>query len=183
MQYRQFRVGMYMSMLYRYDIGKSISLRPGVEQRHFMYLGNVLILSLLMMPNTFIYFCGYIFCYRNFRELLVGTAKVYRVMYGLPWKNIFVFIYDNISLFMVTHTLSYIMHVILWPQLTNLLKTWWKSAHFTIVAKDGPFSLSIVTSPQLICDVTRTRCTGILKYIRLLVLLMRIGAKLIFTSE
>ena len=31
----------------------------------------------------------------------------------------------------------------------------------TIVAKDGLFWLSIVTSPQLICDVTRTPDTGI----------------------
>ena len=36
-----------------------------------------------------------------------------------------------------------------------------KNADFTIVAKDGLFSLSIVTSLQLICDVTRTKGTGI----------------------
>ena len=34
-------------------------------------------------------------------------------------------------------------------------------AHFAIVASDGLFLLNIVTSSQLICDVTRTRCTGI----------------------
>ena len=34
-------------------------------------------------------------------------------------------------------------------------------AHFAIVAKDGLFWLGIVTSPQLICDVTRTWSTGI----------------------
>ena len=34
-------------------------------------------------------------------------------------------------------------------------------ADFAIVAKDGLFWLSIVTSPQLICDVTRTPDTGI----------------------
>ena len=34
-------------------------------------------------------------------------------------------------------------------------------AHFAIVAKDGIFWLSNVTSPQLICDVTRTWGTGI----------------------
>ena len=33
--------------------------------------------------------------------------------------------------------------------------------HFAIVAKDGLFWLNIVTSSQLICDVARTRGTGI----------------------
>ena len=35
------------------------------------------------------------------------------------------------------------------------------SAHFPIVAKGGLFWPSIVTSPQLICDVMQTRNTGI----------------------
>ena len=35
------------------------------------------------------------------------------------------------------------------------------SAHFAIVAKGGLFWTSIVTSQQLICDVMRTRNTGI----------------------
>ena len=35
------------------------------------------------------------------------------------------------------------------------------SAHFAIVAKEGLFWLNIVTSSQLICDVTRMRGTGI----------------------
>ena len=34
-------------------------------------------------------------------------------------------------------------------------------ADVAIVAKDGLFWLSIVTSPQLICDLTRTRGAGI----------------------
>ena len=34
-------------------------------------------------------------------------------------------------------------------------------AHFTIVTKYGLLWLSIVMSPQLICDITRTRGTGI----------------------
>ena len=34
-------------------------------------------------------------------------------------------------------------------------------ADFAIVAKDGLFWLSIVTSPQLICNVTRVWATGI----------------------
>ena len=34
-------------------------------------------------------------------------------------------------------------------------------AHFANVTKDGLFWLRIVTSPQLICDVTRTRYTSI----------------------
>ena len=34
-------------------------------------------------------------------------------------------------------------------------------ADFAIVAKDGLFWFSIVTSPQLMCDLTRMRVTGI----------------------
>ena len=34
-------------------------------------------------------------------------------------------------------------------------------AHFTIVANDGLLWLSIVSSPQLICDVTRKQGIGI----------------------
>ena len=34
-------------------------------------------------------------------------------------------------------------------------------AYFTIDAKDGLFWINIVTSSQLICDVTQTRGTGI----------------------
>ena len=34
-------------------------------------------------------------------------------------------------------------------------------ADFAIVVKDGLFWFSIVTSPQFICDVRRTRVTGI----------------------
>ena len=49
----------------------------------------------------------------------------------------------------------------------------WKQSsipHFAIVAKDGLFSLSIVTSPQSICDVTLTRGTGIVTSYLLIVL-------------
>ena len=37
----------------------------------------------------------------------------------------------------------------------------WSIADFVTVAKDGLFWFSIVTSLQLICDVTWTRVTGI----------------------
>ena len=57
-------------------------------------------------------------------------------------------------------------------------------AHFTNVTKYGLFWLSIVTSSQLICDVTWTR--GILAlwcHIRRLFLHSQTGAKPIFTNE
>ena len=64
------------------------------------------------------------------------------------------------SLFTVTnvlfnsYTLFYVMNTQFhWKQLPI--------TDFAIVAKDGLFWLSIVTSPQLICDVTRTPDTGI----------------------
>ena len=52
------------------------------------------------------------------------------------------------------------LHVILCPEYTIPLKES-PIAHFAIVTKDGLFWLSIVTSSQLICDVTRTRDTSI----------------------
>ena len=53
-------------------------------------------------------------------------------------------------------------------------------ANFAIVARDGLFRLNIVTAPQLICDVTRTRCTGIVTSYSSIVFAR---AKAIFTSE
>ena len=50
---------------------------------------------------------------------------------------------------------------------------------FAIVAKDGLFWFSILTSLQLICDVTRTRVSGIVTSYS--IVLAR--AKTIFTSE
>ena len=41
---------------------------------------------------------------------------------------------------------------------------------FAIVAKDGIFWINIVTSLQLICDVTRTRVTGIVTSLSSIVL-------------
>ena len=50
--------------------------------------------------------------------------------------------------------------------LTRYFMSWAHSkqspiVHFVIVAKEGLFCLSIVTSPQLIYDITRTRDTSI----------------------
>ena len=56
-------------------------------------------------------------------------------------------------------------------------------ADFAIVAKDGLFWFSVVTSLQLICDVTRTRVTGIVTHIRRLFLHAQIGTKAIYISE
>ena len=56
--------------------------------------------------------------------------------------------------YFISYTLVYVMNTLFrWKQLSI--------ADFAIVAKDGLFWLGIVTSPQLICDVTRTHGTGI----------------------
>ena len=57
--------------------------------------------------------------------------------------------------------------------------------HFAIVAMDGVFWLNIVTSSQLIYNVTRTRreALALWRHIRRLFLHAQIGAKVIFTSE
>ena len=64
------------------------------------------------------------------------------------------------SLFMVTDVLFYFLHAIWCPEHPIPLKQL-SIADFAIVAKDGLFWFSIVTSPQLICDVTRMYDTGI----------------------
>ena len=56
------------------------------------------------------------------------------------------------------HFISYMPFYVL--EHTILLKQS-SIAHLATVAKDGLFWLTIVTSPQLICDVTRTRDTSI----------------------
>ena len=56
--------------------------------------------------------------------------------------------------YFISYTLSYV------PERTIPLKQL-SIADFAIVAKDGLLWFSIVTSLQLICDVTRTRVTGI----------------------
>ena len=58
------------------------------------------------------------------------------------------------SLFTVTNVSFYFLHAIWCPEHTILLKEL-SIADFAIVAKDSLFWFSIVTSPQLICDVTR----------------------------
>ena len=64
------------------------------------------------------------------------------------------------SLFTVTNILFYFLHAILCPR-THFYYKPSSIAHFATVAKDGLFWLRIVTSSQLICDVTRTRNTSI----------------------
>ena len=56
-------------------------------------------------------------------------------------------------------------------------------ADFTIVAKDGLFWHSIVTSPQLICYVTWKWGTSIVAPYSSIVIARTIGAKAIFISE
>ena len=67
---------------------------------------------------------------------------------------------DTNSLFTVKNILLYFLHAISGPEHTIALKQF-SIADLAIVAKDGLFWLSIVTSPQLICDVTRTWGTDI----------------------
>ena len=55
---------------------------------------------------------------------------------------------------MVTNVLFYFLHAVWCPEHTITLKQL-SIAEFAIVAKDGLFWFSIVTSPQLICDVTQ----------------------------
>ena len=56
-------------------------------------------------------------------------------------------------------------------------------AYFAIVARDSLFWLNIVTSSQLICNVTRMRGTGIVTSYASIFLHVQIGTKAIFTSE
>ena len=56
-------------------------------------------------------------------------------------------------------------------------------AHFAVVARDSLSWLNIVTSSQLICDVTRTQGTGIVMSYLSIVLARTIGAKAIHTCE
>ena len=83
------------------------------------------------------------------------------------------------SLFTVTNVLFYFLHAILYLKHTiplfHILNTPFRYkqssiVHFAIVARDGLFWLNIVTSSQLICDVTRTRGTGIVTSYSLIVL-------------
>ena len=96
----------------------------------------------------------------------------YRIMHELPWITIFwslmkclpmIFMSENHwqitswvtkkSLFMVMNVLFYFSHTILCSEHKIPLKTI-INLHFAIVAKNSLFWLRIVTSPQLICDVT-----------------------------
>ena len=77
------------------------------------------------------------------------------------WKSLANrFTSDQESLFPVTNVLIYFLYALYvlghTPPLKQLSIT-----DFAIVAKQGLFGLSIVTSSQLICDVTRTLDTGI----------------------
>ena len=64
------------------------------------------------------------------------------------------------SLFTVTNVLFLFLHTVLCPEDIIPLKEL-SITEFAIVAKGGLFWLTIVTSPQLICDVTRIQVTGI----------------------
>ena len=64
------------------------------------------------------------------------------------------------SLYTVTNVLFYFLHVIACPQNTFFLKTIIDRS-FHICRQGRSFWLGIETSPQLICDVKRTRNTSI----------------------
>ena len=63
----------------------------------------------------------------------------------------------------ISYTLFYVLNIPFCYKQTSF-------AHFPIVAKDGLFWLNIVTSSELICDVTRTRGTGIVTSCSVIVL-------------
>ena len=56
--------------------------------------------------------------------------------------------------YFISYTLSYVLNKPFRYKQSSI-------AHFAIVAKDGLFWLNIVTSSQLICDVTRMWGIGI----------------------
>ena len=65
------------------------------------------------------------------------------------------------SLFTITNVSFYFLCAIRYVLNTQFRYKQLSISDFAIVAKGGPFWLSIVTSPQLICDVTWTWSTGI----------------------
>ena len=83
------------------------------------------------------------------------------------------------SLFTVTNVSFYFSHAILCPERIIPLKQP-SSIHFSIVAKDGLFSLSIVTSPQLSHE---REILALWRHIRRLFLHSQIDTKTIFASE
>ena len=85
---------------------------------------------------------------------------------------------DQKTLFTVTSVLIYFLHAILCAEHTIKLRKA-TIAHFAIATNDGLFWL--MASPRLICDVTRTRCTGSVTSYRRLFLHAQVGAKAIFT--
>ena len=112
-------------------------------------------------------------------NLIFKHLQIYRIMNELPWITIFwwrvklfandfhewpsqewkylanYITSDQKSLFEVTNVLVYFLSAILCFKHTVPLKIS-SIAHLAIVAKNGLFCLSIVTSPHLIGDVTRT---------------------------
>ena len=86
------------------------------------------------------------------------------------------------SFFMVMNVLFYSLHAFYFLN-TQICQKQSSIAHFAIVTKDGLFWLSIVTSPQLICDITQTRGTSIVMSYSWIVLACTIGAKAMFTNE
>ena len=80
---------------------------------------------------------------------------------------------DQKSLFTATNVLFYFLHAILYLEHTPFRYKQSSIAHFVTVARDGLFWLNIVTSSQLICDVMRTRGTGIVPSYSLIVLCTR----------
>ena len=110
-------------------------------------------------------------------SLILRLLVIQRITHELPWITIFgsqVRRFANRfeddwqiasrvtyqSLITLTFVLFYFLHASWCLKHTITLKHL-SIADFAIVAKSGLFWLNIVMSPQLICDVTRTRGTGI----------------------
>ena len=83
---------------------------------------------------------------------------------------------DQKALFMVRNTLLSFLDAILCPEHTISLKQS-SMAHLTIATNDRVFWLSIVTSLQLICDVTQTRGTGIVQSYSSIILALTLTPK------
>ena len=104
---------------------------------------------------------------------LHGTKRndIKIIMHGLPWIPIFVASeairqveslheWQKIDFNGNPYIILFLTRYILCPVHANPLKQS-SIPHCAIATKDSLFSLNIVTSPQLICDVTRTQGNGI----------------------
>ena len=92
------------------------------------------------------------FCFVH--QLWYWLYKIYRIMHDLPWIMFYGHEWGDQKIVTVTNLLCYFLHAISCFDCTIPLKQS-SIIHFATVAKNGLFWLSILTSSQFICDVTR----------------------------